>query len=463
MTEERKHPPSDDANWLEAALLLAAAELSAHRALASAEQERLARAHAEALSQVSAARAAAQKREAEHEKDLQELHVRMQGALGERADTWQRVVTALQDRARAATVEQGRVQAAQERAASAERDASEARAQARALLEAKEHFEKRLLAIEESFVDTAARLRHASETSQRSATERDDLRSALGAADGRIAELLQGKQEQDSRLADSAQSLSEERQALAEAQTELEQHRVRVVELLQTSAALEQTRVALAAELAEARARGESAQAAERFAAAEAERSSAELLALRQERDQASQQLRAALAESQSAQVELAALRVEHAQATQELEEHKTTRWAMLDNEKQRGVKLKAEIARLSAELDGLRTQLAEAHVEQDLMREELTSTLSARGSPSARPGRSSTLAGFRADRPTVPMPELEAARQAPAPPPAAPREEPARPRVGTSYSVNQVQEEQIFIPTRGPAKGPGDGPKGTR
>jgi chromosome segregation ATPase len=178
-------------------------------------------------------------------------------------------------------------------------------------------------------------------------------------------------------------------------------------------------------------------------------RTQAELEAARKDRDEARRDQAQTKRELEARYAsELENARRERDEARRELEDHGSTRMAMLDLEKDRAARLKSENEALREELDRTRD-------ERETMREELAQQQkTAAGNPPAKIGSMRPGPPKQIDRDmTVPIPDRAPANEITEPAPAAPR----RGREGTAYSVTHVEEEQVFV-----RKGGGGG-RGTR
>jgi chromosome segregation ATPase len=181
-------------------------------------------------------------------------------------------------------------------------------------------------------------------------------------------------------------------------------------------------------------------------------RTQAELEAARKDRDEARRELAQAKREAESRVAnELETLREERDVAKRELENRGDT-LALVEQEKDR-------VAQLKVELDELRSELERTRSERETLREELAHQQRMAAGQST--GKQEPMRGppSRVDREqqmTVPIPDRAPANEVVAEP-AAPAGR-GRKREGTSYSVNQVDEEQVFV-----RKGGGGGGRGNR
>jgi chromosome segregation ATPase len=511
LTQEPKNRAADDEGaWLEEALLLAASELSAFRAIALAERERMQRAHDVTRARVQALEEQHRQGELRHANELAEARTLLEVQLGQRAKAWVEFSRDLAQRMAAVHAIKLQHAHAIEEAGAVRRQLHEVRSALEAAQARSSELEAQLAKHEESFVTTAQVLQQLRAEAARLHAQRDEAAAALDASVARQSELAAERdtlvQQSSERAAAASDAASKLEQATA-AQTAL---RERISALEQTGREHAQLKAALgearqqqqALEQQLARVRDEAVQArlGSQTAALSAEHSRkaveaadelakqahAGMLAARRERDEAKQALEAKFkdelaglrAESDQTRAQRDQLQAERDQLRAEIDEQASTRWALLDLEKQRSAKLKLDLDQLRAELEPVRAdrerlkdevavlgadreqlqgELEQLRLERDQLAAEIVAMDSAPAAavdgravpPDPRPSAR--------DYETVPIPiaDKPAANQA-----SGDRAKPpARSRQNTSYSYSEVAEEQVFVPSlRSPTKGGGRG-----
>jgi hypothetical protein len=505
LTQEPKNrAQSDDDAWLEQALLLAASELSAFRASAQAERERLLRAQEAVRARVQALEEQLRQSDTRHAAELSEAHALLELQQNDRAKAWGEFSQGLKQRIAALGGSRQRHVRDAEEAGALREQLREVRLQLEAAQGTNAELETRLAASEESYAVAGDAMRVAREEADALLTQREQLRVELTASAGSCAELQAARQAQarkieelegarvdtDQRVEQTRSELTSTRERLAAFEhTERDAQRLRSE--LEALAHANQAQADELASMREQAAQAERAREVERQSAQRAgdnERQNAELarkeaeaalqraneahddmLAARRERDETTRALEARLV------AELSTAQAERDQVTHELEEQTTTRWAMLDIEKQRSAKLKLELEQKNGELEPLRAdreriavQLRQVSSERDRIAAELQQLSAERARlehelqlarnalPSARPRSNSV---DPRDQQTIPiLPDMPAAN---VPQVSSTSYPPAR-REGTAYSYSEVAEEQVFVPARPPAKG-GSGGRGSR
>jgi chromosome segregation ATPase len=506
--EPKNRAPSEDDAWLEQALLLAASELSAFRSSAQAERDRLLRAQEAVRSRVQALEEQLRESETRHIAELSEARTQLELQQNDRAKAWGEFSQGLKQRIAALGSAKQQHARDLEEAGALRDQLHQLRLQLEAAQGTNAELETRLAASEESYAVAGNAMGAAREEVAALLTQREQLRVELTASAGSCAELQSARQAQARKLEELDAARGEVEQRVQRTQGELGNARERIAVLEQSERDAQRLRGEIEAVVLEnqtqseqlARLREQLAQAertretekqsleraiasekASAVRAREAEQQNAELLrqqaeaaqqqaknaqddvlAARRERDETTRALESKLS------AELSAAQAERDSVRRELEELTSTRWAMLDIEKQRSAKLKAELEAKSAELEPLRAdreriavQLRHVSTERDRVaadlqqlsgeRSRLEQELNvARSLPP--PARARPEVDPR-DKQTVPIvPDMPAAN-APSRPP---------PRQGTSYSYSEVAEEQVFVPARPPAKG-GSGGRGSR
>ena len=510
MTQEPKNrAPSEDDVWLEQALLLAASELSAFRSSAQAERDRLLRSQEAVRSRVQALEEQLRDSEARHDAELSDARAQLELQQNDRAKSWGEFSLGLKQRIAAlGSAKQQHVRDLEE--AGVLRDQlHQLRLQLEAAQGTNAELETRLAASEESYAVAGDAMGAAREEAAALLTQREQLRVELTASAGSCAELQSARHAQTRKLEELEAARGETEQRVQKTLGELSSARERIAVFEQGERDAQRLRGEIEAVVREnqtqseqlARLRDQLTQAertretekqnleraiasekasAER--AREAEQQNAELLrqqadaalqqaknaqddvlAARRERDETTRALESKLS------AELAAAQAERDGVRRELEELTSTRLAMLDMEKQRSAKLKAELETKNAELEPLRSdreriavqlrhvsnerdriaaELQQLSGERSRLEQELQVARSIPPAPRARPDVDPR------DQQTVPiLPDMPAANAPSRPPP---------PRQGTAYSYSEVAEEQVFVPARPPAKG-GSGGRGSR
>jgi chromosome segregation ATPase len=392
--------------------------------------------------------------------------------------------------------------------------------------------ENRLAANEESYASAALELQRLRDEAVTARSERDVLRASQNSSATRSVELQTECQEWSRKHTETEHARAESQARFEQTSAQLVSAQARVTSLEQENQELTILRSALAesreghssieAELG--RARDDAAHALRDAEAAKqaaelarqavsvaeelAKQAHGDMLAARRERDEVTQTLEV------KGKAELATLQTERDQVRAELEEQATTRWAMLDLEKQRSAKLKTELDHSRAELEPLQTlrdrlqaeldstcgeleplraaqaqlqseleplRVAQARLQSELeplraaqarLQSELESLSDERDALAAeleslqtaqtaaidvRAMHFDPIRANARDHATVPIPipDLPPANQ---PPPASAAFTAPRAREGTAYSYSEVAEEQVFVPVRTPGKGGGRG-----
>jgi chromosome segregation ATPase len=391
LTQElKKRAPDDDDAWLEEALLLAASELGAFRASAQVERERMQHAHDATRARVHALEEQQRQAELRHANELGDIRALLEAQLSQRAKAWQDFSKDLGQRM--ASLASAKLLHAREveEAGVLRQQLHETRAQLQAAQGQRTELELRLAANEESFASAASELQRLRAEAIASRSERDILRTEHGASAARCVELQRQCQDWDHKYADSERAGAELQARFEQTSAQLVSAQARVASLEEEAQALATLRSALAdsreshtslqAELG--RARDDAAQALREAESAKqaaesargavvvaeelAKQAHGDMLAARRERDEVTQTLDA------RRKAELAMLQTERDQVRAELEEQATTRWAMLDMEKQRSAKLKTELDHSRAELEPLLTVRDRLQAELDASRAEL-------------------------------------------------------------------------------------------
>jgi chromosome segregation ATPase len=509
LTEESKNrAPSEDDAWLEQALLLAAAELSAFRASAQAERDRLLRAQEAVRSHAQALEEQLRETESRHAAELSEARSQLELQQNDRAKAWGEFSQGLKQRIAALAGAKQQHARDLEEAGVLRDQLHQLRLQLEAAQGTNAELETRLAASEESYAVAGDAMGVAREQAAALRTQCEQLRAELTASTGSYVELQSARHAQVRKLEELEAARGETEQRVQRAQGELSSARERIAVLEQGERAAQglrdeieavvgenQTQSEQLARLREQLTQAERAREAEKQSlerasagekasaerAREAERQNAELvrqqaeaalqqakkaqddvLAARRERDETTRALESKLS------AELSAAQAERDSVRRELEEQTSTRWAMLDIEKQRSAKLKAELDAKNVELEPLRAdrdriavQLRHVSAERDRIAAELQQLSGERSRLEQElqvarslppPARARADVDPR-DKQTVPiLPDMPAAN-APSRPP---------PRQGTAYSYSEVAEEQVFVPARPPAKG-GSGGRGSR
>ncbi len=553
--------------WLEKALFLAAQELAAFRASASAERERAASALREVEGRLRALEAERSDAERRHAVELDRARAKFDAELAERVKAWAELGQDVATRSDAAAAAYARWELEAERSAQLNRDLTDARQQIKEAFDVREALLARFTTLEEQFAAAAASARESTEqvtasrlqldrinvelnqsiercrqlegesrtlaeklnlrsedcesaerslgttrselidaqsrivTLERAATELQATRPELErerdmrkAANDKIDKLLAAVEEQKKKAAEAEADAAQQRASIETLNGELQLARRereesrRDLEVMQRSRAEQVAReqaeakkvgsereVQLQAELEELRteqstrerelsreleaARRERDEARRDGASQKHEldaRTQAELEAARKDRDEARRELNQFKRElEQRTGGELASLRKERDELRRELDENSGIHLAMLELERDR-------VAKLRVELDEAKADLERTRSERETMREELAhqQRMALGGTPVKSDPRTEAERRRveREQQMTVPIPDRapanEVATEQPVPP--APQQGAAPGRRG-SYSVSQVEEEQVFV-----RKGGGGG-RGTR
>jgi chromosome segregation ATPase len=551
--------PQADVAWLEKALFLAAQELAAFRASASAERERMAQALQEMQGRLTKLESERAETERRYTAELERTQARFEAELLERTKAWSELGRDVAQRSDGTAAAHARWQAEVERNAQLTRELNDSRLQLKAAIDTRTGLLDQFTKLEEQFTVAAVGLREAKDQGSAARGQLDRLGIELDQSIARCRQLETEARTASVKLNDRSEDCESAERALAKVKQELTEGQTRIQSLERAASELQVTRPELERERDMRRAGAEQIERLQgelgaqkkkleqtELATGEARRASdlaqSELQVLRRERDDSkreyelakreldrakehSHQMRAASeretelerqlesALKQRAERELAlqreldmarrdletarreysqnkheldartqaeleaarkdrdearrdlaqakreletryasdleTARRERDEARRELEDHGSARMAMLGLEKERAAKLKAENEALREELDRTRD-------ERETMREELAQQQkAAAGNPPAKIGSIRPGAPTRIERDmTVPLPDRTPANQITEPMPAPPQ----RAREGTSYSVTEVEEEQVFV-----RKGGGGGGRGTR